>query len=144
MKVAIIGSGNVGKAIAKSATRAGHEVTIASRNHENAQQAAKESNAQAVPSTRDAVKDAELVVLAIPEDKVDALRQITDVRVRIWANPNNVIAGKVREVSPIADPARRFRPINKLNAATGAGFSGAPTSVIVPSSFSSCKYAFRS
>jgi multidrug efflux system membrane fusion protein len=47
------------------------------------------------------------IVIGLPEDKVDALRQITDVRVRIWANPNNVIAGKLREVSPIADPATR-------------------------------------
>jgi multidrug efflux system membrane fusion protein len=47
------------------------------------------------------------IVIGLPEDRVDALRQITDVRVRIWANPNNVIAGKLREVSPIADPATR-------------------------------------
>ena len=104
MKVAIIGSGNVGKAIAKSATRAGHEVTIASRNHENAQQAAKESNAQAAPSTRDAVKDAELVVLAVPEDKVDEVvgalsseldgKVVIDVTNRVdMQNPARVMDG---------------------------------------------------
>jgi RND family efflux transporter MFP subunit len=47
------------------------------------------------------------IVIGIPEDKVDALRRITDVRVRVWANPNNVIPGKIRELSPIADPATR-------------------------------------
>lgn len=47
------------------------------------------------------------IVIGIPEDKVEALRQISDVRVRIWANPNTVIPGKIREVSPIADPATR-------------------------------------
>ncbi len=47
------------------------------------------------------------IVIGIPEDKVDALRRITDVRVRIWANPDNVIPGKLRELSPVADPATR-------------------------------------
>jgi multidrug efflux system membrane fusion protein len=47
------------------------------------------------------------IVIGLPEDKVDALRQLTDVRVRTWANQSNVFAGKVREVSPIADPATR-------------------------------------
>jgi len=71
MKVAIIGSGNVGKALAKSATQAGHKVTLASRSPEKAQEAAKATNAHAAHSTKDAVKDAELVVLAVPADKVD-------------------------------------------------------------------------
>jgi RND family efflux transporter MFP subunit len=47
------------------------------------------------------------IVIGIPEDKVDALRRVDDVRVRIWANPNGAIAGKIREISPIADPATR-------------------------------------
>lgn len=45
MKVAIIGSGDAHKTLASSATRAGHEVTD--------------------------VKDSDLVVLAVPADKVD-------------------------------------------------------------------------
>lgn len=47
------------------------------------------------------------IVIGIPEDKVNTLRRISDVRVRIWANPNSVIPGKIREMSPIADPATR-------------------------------------
>lgn len=47
------------------------------------------------------------VVIGIPEDKVDALRKISDVRVRTWANPDQSIPGKIREVSPVADPATR-------------------------------------
>ncbi|PRC93307.1 efflux RND transporter periplasmic adaptor subunit [Solimicrobium silvestre] len=46
-------------------------------------------------------------VIGIPEDKVNAIRNISDVRVRIWANPNSSIAGKLRELSPIADPVTR-------------------------------------
>lgn len=47
------------------------------------------------------------IVIAIPEDKVDILRKVTDVKVRTWANPNNVIPGTLRELSPVADPATR-------------------------------------
>lgn len=47
------------------------------------------------------------IVIGLPEDKVDTLRKVEDVTVRLWANPNAVIPGKVREVSPVADPATR-------------------------------------
>ena len=73
MKVAIIGSGNVGKALASSATRAGHQVTIASRDPQKAEQAARATNAQAANTPREAVQDSDLVVLAVPADKVDDL-----------------------------------------------------------------------
>ena len=71
MKVAIIGSGNVGKALASSAKKAGHNVIISSRHEENAQEVAKATNTHAASSNQEAVKDADLVILAVPTDKVD-------------------------------------------------------------------------
>jgi RND family efflux transporter MFP subunit len=47
------------------------------------------------------------IVIGIPEDKVDTLRRVTDIRVRTWARPDEIIPGKLRELSPIADPATR-------------------------------------
>lgn len=47
------------------------------------------------------------VVIGIPEDRVEVLRRIPDVQVRLWANPQVPIPGKIREISPIADPATR-------------------------------------
>jgi len=47
------------------------------------------------------------IVIGIPEDKVDTLRRVSDVKVRIWAHPNDLIAGRIREISPIADPVTR-------------------------------------
>lgn len=47
------------------------------------------------------------VVVAIPEDKVGALRSIPDIRVRLWAERDTSIPGKLRELSPVADPATR-------------------------------------
>jgi len=46
-------------------------------------------------------------VIGIPEDRVEALRQASQVSVRLWANRAEVIPGKIREVSPVADPATR-------------------------------------
>ena len=71
MKVAIIGSGNVGKALASSATKAGHHVTLTATSPEKAKQVAKTVNAHAAASNQEAVKDAEIVVLAVPANKVD-------------------------------------------------------------------------
>jgi NADPH-dependent F420 reductase len=66
MKVAIIGAGNVGKALATSITRAGHEVTLSASSPESAQEAAAEVGAQAAATNTDAVRDAEVVILAVP------------------------------------------------------------------------------
>lgn len=66
MKVAIIGAGNVGKALGTSIGRAGHEVTIAAKHSEHAQAAAQEIGAQSANTPADAVADADVVILAIP------------------------------------------------------------------------------
>jgi len=47
------------------------------------------------------------IVIGIPEDKVDSLRRVPDVQVRLWADPKNAVAGKIREISPVADPSTR-------------------------------------
>jgi 8-hydroxy-5-deazaflavin:NADPH oxidoreductase len=70
MKVAIIGSGNVGKALAGSAVKAGHSVTITATSSQKAEEAAKATGARAGHSNQDAVKDAELVIVAVPYDKL--------------------------------------------------------------------------
>jgi RND family efflux transporter MFP subunit len=51
--------------------------------------------------------DEKEVVIGVPEDQVDELRQVRQVKVRLWADPNRSIAGKIREVAPVADPATR-------------------------------------
>jgi hypothetical protein len=66
MKVAIIGAGNVGKALATSITRAGHDVTISASNPDSARAAAAEVGATAADSNLAAIADASVVVLAIP------------------------------------------------------------------------------
>ncbi len=47
------------------------------------------------------------VVIGIPEDKVNSIRSIKDIRVRLWVNPSEAIPARLRELSPIADPLTR-------------------------------------
>jgi 8-hydroxy-5-deazaflavin:NADPH oxidoreductase len=66
MKVAIIGAGNVGKALGTSITRAGHDVTLAARDPQHAADVAQEIGATSAASNSEAVRGADVVILAIP------------------------------------------------------------------------------
>jgi RND family efflux transporter MFP subunit len=63
--------------------------------------------APGVPVVRVARTDEKEVVIGVPEDRVEALRKVADVTVRLWANRDAAIPGKIREISPMADPATR-------------------------------------
>ncbi|MCD2516640.1 efflux RND transporter periplasmic adaptor subunit [Massilia sp. G4R7] len=63
--------------------------------------------AAGAPVVRVARTDEKEVVIGIPEDRVGQLRAASDVNVRLWANRDAAIPGKIREVSPVADPATR-------------------------------------
>ena len=76
MKVAIIGAGNVGKALATSITRAGHDVTLTAKNRERAAEVAREVGATSAEGNAAAVADADLVILAVPF--VGAADEVTD------------------------------------------------------------------
>jgi 8-hydroxy-5-deazaflavin:NADPH oxidoreductase len=65
MKVAIIGAGHVGTALATSIGRAGHEVIITSRDPEDAEQAAEASGALIARSSADAAAQADVVIPAV-------------------------------------------------------------------------------
>ncbi len=63
--------------------------------------------AAGTPVVRVAKSGEKEIVIGIPEDKVDVLRRIPDVQVRLWADPKNTVPGKIREISPVADPSTR-------------------------------------
>jgi 8-hydroxy-5-deazaflavin:NADPH oxidoreductase len=82
MKVAIIGAGNVGKALGTSISAAGHDVTITAKHPEHAQKTAKEIGAHSVDSPAEAVADADVVILAVPY--VGAADEVSgDIRDRV-------------------------------------------------------------
>jgi RND family efflux transporter MFP subunit len=59
------------------------------------------------PVVRVARTDEKEVVIGVPEDQVDELRNVSEVKVKLWADPDRSIPGRIREVSPVADPATR-------------------------------------
>ena len=63
--------------------------------------------APGTPVVRVAKAGEKEVVIGIPEDKVDSLRTISDVRLRLWSDPAVAVPGKIREVAPMADPSTR-------------------------------------
>lgn len=70
MQIAIIGAGNVGGALATTAVKSGHTVTLAATDADKVGQAAAAAGANAATSNLDAVRDAEIVVLAVPHAAV--------------------------------------------------------------------------
>jgi RND family efflux transporter MFP subunit len=63
--------------------------------------------APGTPVVRVAKSGEKEIVIGVPEDKVDVLRAMSDIQVRLWANPQHVAPGKVREVAAAADPVTR-------------------------------------
>jgi hypothetical protein len=71
--IAVIGAGNVGRALAASSTRAGYKVVVASHDVADAEAVAAMSGASAVGSSREAVAVADIVVLAVPSTSLPSL-----------------------------------------------------------------------
>jgi NADPH-dependent F420 reductase len=79
MNIAIIGAGNVGRALGASFVRAGHLVIIASRDPEDARSAAAATGADVADSNAEAVASADIVVIATPfSSTAEIAAQIAD------------------------------------------------------------------
>ena len=66
MNIAIIGTGNVGRALAGSSVEAGHIVTLSSTEFGDAETVARQTGARAAASNREAAQAGEIVILAVP------------------------------------------------------------------------------
>lgn len=85
MKIAIVGAGNVGRALASSAVRAGHAVILTSRDSDAAAAAAVEIGARAAATNRAAAEGGDIVILAVP----------TDVRAAVVSELGDTLSGKI-------------------------------------------------
>lgn len=87
MKVAIIGSGNVGSAIARAATRRLHDVTVADPDSEKLGGLAQQLRVSTTTSATEAAKDADAVVIAVPfgavKDVAGAIADVVDDKIVI-------------------------------------------------------------
>jgi predicted dinucleotide-binding enzyme len=131
MHIAIIGSGNVGTALARSAARAGHDVTVASRDTAEALQLAESVGGRAVPSNKQALERADVAFLAVPAAEVVGLAaELGDaagdkVLVDVTNRPTPTADGAVRpsiaeEVQAQVPKARVVKAINTIFAARQA------------------------
>jgi NADPH-dependent F420 reductase len=93
MDIAIIGAGNVGRALATSFSRAGHGVIVASRDPEDAGAVATATRSRVATSNAEAAAAADVVVLAIPFANAEA----------VSAEIRDAVAGK-----PVIDATNRM------------------------------------
>jgi predicted dinucleotide-binding enzyme len=73
MKIAVIGAGNVGKAIARAGVSTGHDVTVTATDAGHAAAAAADTGATVAGSTAEATTGADVIVLAVPAAAVGAV-----------------------------------------------------------------------
>ena len=93
MNIAIIGAGNVGRALATSFSRAGHAVIVASRDPEHSAAVASAAHGRAAANNAEAAAAADVVVLAVPPDSLES----------VAAEIRSAVHGKV-----VIDPTNRM------------------------------------
>ena len=93
MRIAIIGAGNVGRALATSFTRAGHDVTVTAQDPEHARAAASDAGASSSVSNATAAAAADVIVLAVPFTNAE----------RVAAEIRDSVTGK-----PVVDTSNRM------------------------------------
>lgn len=104
MKIGIIGSGNVGKAIAGHLCKLGHQVLIAnSRGPETLKEAASSTGATA-STVEDAARGNDLVVIAIPAKGISQLRNgLFSEATGVIVDAGNYYPSRDGNIQPIDD-----------------------------------------
>jgi 8-hydroxy-5-deazaflavin:NADPH oxidoreductase len=134
MDIAIIGAGNVGKALASTFTQAGHTVIIASRDAEDAGAAAAAAGARVATSNAAAAAAADVIVLAVPfssaaeiaAEIADAVasKPVVDVTNRMSfgaAGPDiDTTTSNAEELAALLPKARVVKAFNTLLASNQA------------------------
>jgi hypothetical protein len=111
MQIAIIGTGNVGGALAKAWARAGHRIFLGVRNVQDVKVLALTTGgAQITPHTpAEAVKQGDTVLFAIPPN---ALRQVLDnlgdLKGKVLIDATNSVRARAGEFASVADALRSW------------------------------------
>jgi 8-hydroxy-5-deazaflavin:NADPH oxidoreductase len=127
MNVGMIGAGNVGRALTKASTRAGHSVSMSAESRKDAADATAEAGGTPVRSNQEAVQSADVVVLAVPFDAVKGIvdelggdldgKTVIDVTNRFspeqLQDPSN--AERIQEMAPRAHVIKAFNTILAAN-----------------------------
>ncbi|MBI3745032.1 MAG: NAD(P)-binding domain-containing protein [Chloroflexi bacterium] len=119
MKIAIIGTGNVGAALGGSFVRAGHEVTFAARDGAKTATVAATAGARTASTPSAAAAAADVIVLAVPY--TEAIRVAGEIAVdaagKVLVDATNPLKADYSGLSTVGGPSGAER-IQKAAAAT--------------------------
>jgi len=144
MRIAILGAGNVGSAVARAAAKAGHQVVVSAPSADKAQAVAAEVGGTAAGSNQQAVADADMVVLAVPYGAVDQVageigpavrgKVVVDVTNPMRADASGLAVGdrsgaeEIQDKLPGAAVVKAFNTVFAANQAApvvdGTGLDG--------------------
>ena len=137
MEIAIIGTGNVGSALARACVAAGHTVALSARHAEHAQKVAAELGARAADGNRAAVGGADLVVLAVPATATAAVveelgddlvgKVVIDATNPMQVPPDELFRGS----SPVTEALRVLAPEARFVKAFNTVFASRLTDPVV-------------
>ncbi len=130
MKIAIIGVGSVGTALAKSLVKAGHDVLIASRDPEDAGGAVASTGAQLAGSNAEAAAASNIVILAVPFTSAPQIaseiaeaaagKTVVDVSNRMSVGPTgpdiDTTSSNAEELAALLPKSRVVKAFNTLFA----------------------------
>ena len=131
MKVAVIGTGNVGSAIGGTLARSGHEVVFAAQDQDEVRRVAQDVGAEAAESPAAAVAGADVAILAVPwaavDDVTDEIREsstgtvVVDVTNPLTPDYSGLAtSGGPSAAERVAERLPRARVVKALNTLFGS------------------------
>lgn len=109
MDIAIIGYGNVGKALGEGWKAVGHTITIGARNPEDEKYQSTKANGMQVLTIGEAVNQSDVILVGIPALAVSTFAQaLPSVKDKIFIDATNSVFMKNKEFSTGADAIKEI------------------------------------
>ncbi len=131
MKIAVIGSGNIGKSIGAWASEAGYEIIFSAKNLQHAQEAAEITGKNSkFANVREAIAEADMVLLAVPYGAVNLIisEAASHLKGKILIDATNALTPDFSGLAlgfttSAAEEIQRLAPIAKVVKAFNTVFS---------------------
>jgi 8-hydroxy-5-deazaflavin:NADPH oxidoreductase len=133
VEVAIVGTGNVGGALARTLSSAGHDVIVTSTTSREAEALAKEVGGRSLGSSVDAIRAAGIVILAVPYEAIASIiveaggaldeKILVDVTNRFRGDDTGAVvdgSSNAEQVASMAPSARVVKAFNTVLASRQA------------------------
>lgn len=143
MNITVLGAGNMGSALVKQLTRAGHTVRLSSRDMDKARAVAAENPGATAVASTEALGDSELVIAAtFYDDAVQALKSLGSLVGKVVVDISNPVtadfmgltighdtsaAEEIARALPGVEIVKAFNTVFAQALATGPKLSGGAT-----------------